>query len=308
MYTTMVRIRKFEERVADLITAGKILCPCHLYVGQEAVATGVCSALEKTDWVFSTHRSHGHYLAKGGNLNAMMAELFGKDTGCSRGHGGSMHVASPENGLPGSSAIVAGSIALAVGVGLSFSIRKSKSVAVTFFGDGATNEGVFYESINLSVLKKLPVLFVCENNLYSVHLGIGECLSNPLISEVAKAFKVDSVRVDGNNLQSVLDASLRAVEKIRNGGGPCFLECMTYRYLGHVGPTDNTGVGLRSRSEIDSWKARDPILQSGQTIPEAERKRIHDAVDQEIEDAVRFAESSPFPGSQSVHSAVYKGI
>ena len=198
MYMTMLKIRKFEEKVAELVSEKEIITPCHLYIGQEAVAAGVCAVLREDDYVFSTHRSHGHYIAKGGGIKALMAELYCRTTGCSKGRGGSMHVASPDVGLPGSSAIVAGTIPLSIGVGLALSMQKTERVSVAFFGDGAVNEGVFYESLNFAALKKLPVIFICENNLYSTHLPISACLANTDIYKKAEAFNMPGVRVDGN--------------------------------------------------------------------------------------------------------------
>lgn len=314
IYTTMVRIRKFEEAVAILISAGKIHCPCHLYIGQEAIASGVCAALGNDDWVFSTHRSHGHYIAKGGNIRSMMAELFGKDTGCSRGHGGSMHIADPKKGLPGSSAIVAGTISLAAGAGLAFHLRKKKSISVAFFGDGATNEGGFFETLNFAALHKIPMIFICENNLYSTHMPIDKCLSNTRICEIAKAFKISSIRVNGNNPIEVYRATLKGIEQIHAGQGPIFIEGMTYRWLGHVGPNDDIDKSLRTQNELDSWIARCPIEYLWNYLifhgyaSETERKTIHNRVDLEIHEAVEFAESSPFPDPADAksHAQVYK--
>ena len=314
IFTTMVMIRRFEETVARLISAGRILCPCHLYIGQEAVASGVCAALGNDDWVFSTHRSHGHFIAKGGNIRSMMAELFGKETGCSRGHGGSMHIADPKKGLPGSSAIVAGTISLAVGAGLAFNLRKKNSISVAFFGDGATNEGGFFESLNFASLHKIPMIFVCENNLYSTHMPIDKCLSNTRICEIAKAFKISSIRVDGNNSLDVYQATIRGIERIRAGQGPIFIECMTYRWLGHVGQNDDIGNGLRTQTELDSWIARCPIenlwnyLIFHGFVAESQRKTIYEQVDIEIQKAVEFAESSsyPDPADTRSHATIYK--
>ena len=314
IFTTMVRIRRFEETVAGLISAGRILCPCHLYIGQEAVASGVCAALGNDDWVFSTHRSHGHFIAKGGNIRSMMAELFGKDTGCSRGHGGSMHIADPEKGLPGSSAIVAGTISLAVGAGLAFSLRKKNSISVAFFGDGATNEGGFFESLNFAALHKIPMIFVCENNLFSTHMPIDKCLSNTRICEIAQAFKISSIRVDGNNPLDVYQATLRGIERIREGQGPIFIECMTYRWLGHVGQNDDIDTGLRTKTELDSWIARCPIenlwnyLSFHGFVAESQRKTIYEQIDLEIQKAVEFAELSSYPDPEDSgsHVTVYK--
>ena len=194
LYENMLRIRLFEERVAELLAnEAEIKCPTHLYIGQEAVAVGVCANLRNDDYVFSTHRSHGHYLAKGGDLKALMAELYGKATGCSKGRGGSMHLASPDVGLPGSSAIVAGTIPIAVGVAMSFKMQKKDTISIAFFGDGATNEGAFYESLNFASLKKLPVIFACENNLFSTHMPISSCLADTDIYKKAEAFKMTGV-------------------------------------------------------------------------------------------------------------------
>ena len=255
----MLLIRRVEERIADHIEAGEILCPCHLYIGQEAVAVGVCAALREDDFVFSTHRSHGHYLAKGGNLDALVSEVYCRESGCSGGWGGSMHVADAAVGLPGSSAIVAGTIPLAVGAALAFATRGEDRVAVAFFGDGATNEGVFYECLNLAALRRLPVLFVCENNLYSTHLPIGECLADSDVAKKATAFGVPAVRVDGNDVLAVAEAARAAIDRARTGGGPSFIECLTYRWRGHVGPNYDVEKGLRSQEELDCWIRRCPI-------------------------------------------------
>src|SRR3990170_2618135 len=213
MYVTMVKIRKFEEKVAELLLAPKkeITTPCHLYIGQEAIATGVCSVLKKDDWVFSTHRSHGHFIAKGGSLKALMAELYCKKTGCSKGRGGSMHIASPDHGLLGSSAIVGGTIPIAVGAALAFSMQNKDAVSVAFFGDGAVSEGVFYESLNFASLKKSPVIFVCENNFYCTHLPVSECLADTNIYKKAEAFGIPGIRIDGNNVIEVYKTAKKAV-------------------------------------------------------------------------------------------------
>jgi TPP-dependent pyruvate/acetoin dehydrogenase alpha subunit len=314
MHITMLRIRKFEERVAELVYPLKeIFCPCHLYIGQEAVATGVCSTLRKEDWVFSTHRSHGHYIAKGGDIKALMAELYGKDTGCSRGRGGSMHLASPERGLPGSSAIVAGTIPLAVGAALSFSMRRKDSVSVAFFGDGAAGEGVFYESLNFASLKKLPVIFVCENNLYSTHLPISACLAEVHVFEKAAAFNMPGIQVDGNNVVEVFQAANEAVARARLSKGPTLIECMTYRWRGHVGPNDDIDKGLRSKEELDYWMNRCPIqvfeefLLANSIISESERIEILMSINKEVEDSVVFAKESPYPDEHDYLRYVFKG-
>ena len=301
MYGTMLRIRKFEEVIGELVSKNEIICPCHLYIGEEAVATGVCSALRKDDYVFSTHRSHGHYIAKGGDIKAMMAELYGKETGCSKGRGGSMHLASPDVGLPGSSAIVAGTIPLAVGTALAFSLQKRDNVSVAFFGDGAANEGTFYESLNFASLKKLPVIFVCENNFYSTHMPIAACLADTDIYKKAEAFNIPGVRVDGNNIVEIFKVAKKAVEDARSGKGPTLIECMTYRWRGHVGPSYDLNTGLRSKEELDYWMNRCPIkaleefLLKYDFVSESEKSNIYESIEEEIEEALVFAKESPYP-------------
>ena len=312
-YTTMLRIRKFEERVAELLSPEpEIMCPVHLYTGQEAVATGVCANLRKDDYVFSTHRSHGHYIAKGGDIKTLMAELYGRVTGCSKGRGGSMHLASPDVGLLGSSAIVAGTIPLAVGTALAFSLQEQDAVSVAFFGDGAANEGVFYESLNFASLKKLPVIFVCENNLYSTHMPISACLADTCIYKKAEIFNMPGIRIDGNNVFEVFRTAKRAIEDAHHGNGPTLIECMTYRWRGHVGPNFDLDKGLRSKEELDYWMDRCPIkaleeflLEHG-TLSEAEKTQIGQGIDKEVEEAFIFAKESPYPDENKLLDNVFK--
>jgi len=313
MYATMVKIRKFEERVAELVTPPKeIVTPCHLYIGEEAGATGVCSALKRDDYVFSTHRSHGHFIAKGGDLKALMAELYCRKTGCSRGKGGSMHVASPDIGLPGSSAIVGGTIPIAAGAALAFSMQNKDAVSVAFFGDGAAHEGVFYESLNFASLKKLPVIFFCENNLYCTHLSIADTLADTNIYKKAEAFGMPGIRIDGNNVMEVYKVAKKAIEDARNGKGPTLIESMTYRWRGHVGPYGDLDKGLRSKEELDLWMNRCPIkmlekfLLEHSVMSELERDQIHKALSEEIEEAVKFAKESPYPDENDLLHDVFK--
>lgn len=313
MYVTMVRIRKFEERIAEILLSSKeITTPCHLYIGQEAIATGVCTALRKDDYVLSTHRSHGHFLAKGGDLKALMAEIYCKKTGCSRGKGGSMHVASPDMGLPGSSAIVGGTIPIAAGAALAFSIQNKDAVSVVFFGDGAVHEGVFYESLNFASLNKLPVIFVCENNLYCTHLPVAACLADTDIHKKANVFAMPSVRIDGNNTMEVYNTAKKAIEDARSGKGPTLIECMTYRWKGHVGPSDDLDKGLRSKEELDYWMNRDPIrtmeqfmLENG-VMSKLEIKQTREAASEEVEEALKFARESPCPDENDLLHDVFK--
>jgi TPP-dependent pyruvate/acetoin dehydrogenase alpha subunit len=301
LYRTMVRTREFEESLTEPLIRKEIICPVHLYIGQEAVAAGVCANLRTEDIVFSTHRSHGHYIAKGGDTKALMAELYGKVTGCSKGRGGSMHIASANLGLPGSSAIVAGTIPLAVGTALAFSMQKKDAVSVAFFGDGAANEGTFYESLNLAGLKKLPVVFVCENNGYSTHMPISCCLADVNIYKKARMFKMPGTRIDGNNVIEVFRTAKRAVKRAKDGNGSTLIECMTYRWRGHVGPSYDLDKGLRSKQELEYWMSKDPIkklegfLLKDSILSEQEKIRIYNETKREIEEAFAFAKTSPYP-------------
>ncbi len=314
MYATMVKIRMFEEKVAELILPPKkeLITPCHLYIGQEAVAAGVCSSLKKDDYVFSTHRSHGHFIAKGGNIRALMAELYCKKTGCSKGKGGSMHVAASEVGLPGSSAIVGGTIPIAVGAALAFSMQQKDTVSVVFFGDGAASEGVFYESLNFASLKKAPVIFVCENNLYCTHLPVSAGLADTNIYKKSESFGIPGIRVDGNNVMEVYKVAKTAIEDARCGKGPTLIECMTYRWRGHVGPYDDLDKGLRSKEELDYWMNRCPIkmleryLLEHDIMSELEMGQIRKTISNEVEEAVEFARESPYPDENDLLHDVFK--
>ena len=314
LHRTMLRLRLVEERVAGLITSEPgIVCPVHLYTGQEAVAAGVCAHLTREDYVFSTHRSHGHFLAKGGSLNGLLAELFGRETGCSHGRGGSMHLADIENGLPGSSAIVAGTIPLAVGAALALKTQGTTNLAVAFFGDGATNEGAFYESLNLASLLKLPVIFVCENNLYSTHMPADECLADTDISKKASIFAMPGYKVDGNDVVEVYRVAATAVGRARSSGGPALIECLTYRWRGHVGPNYDVDKGLRSQAELDHWKQRCPIkrIEEGMIkdsiISAEEIAAASTEIEAEIEAALQYALNSPLPEPENLLNNVYSG-
>ncbi len=310
----MIRIRLCEESLVEPILRGEVKCPVHLYSGQEAIAAGVCAALDEKDYIFGTHRSHGHYLAKGGRMRELVAEVFCKEAGCSKGRGGSMHLASPNVGLPGSSAIVAGTIPLAVGAALAFSMQKRDTISVAFFGDGAANEGVFYEALNFASLKKLSVVFICENNLYSTHMPIAACLADTDIHKKAEVFSMPGFRVDGNNVIEVYEAAKKAVEDARRGRGPTLMECMTYRWRGHVGPSYDLDKGLRSKEELDYWMARCPIkrlegfLLKQKIVSEAEKKQIYESIEKEIEEAIVFAKGSPYPDESTLLTDVFKQV
>jgi TPP-dependent pyruvate/acetoin dehydrogenase alpha subunit len=315
LYKTMVRIRLCEESLVEPILNGDVRCPVHLYSGEEAVATGVCAALSKEDYVFGTHRSHGHYLAKGGSMGELIAEIYGKETGCSRGRGGSMHIIEPEKGMIGAAPIVAGTISLALGAALASRMRKDKRVSVSFFGDGATGEGVLYESLNFAALKCLPMLFVCENNLYSTHMPIRECRSNLPISHLGKPFGISAFRVTGNDVLKVYETARKAMGLCREGRGPAFIECMTYRLRGHVGPDDNiqgTHQDIRPEGEIAKWKRKDPIPRFrryliGNAIAEKdELASIEQRAQKEVHDAHAFTKNSPHPKESDLGKHVFK--
>lgn len=262
LYETMVLIRTVEESFVEPILSKEILCPCHLYSGEEAIAVGVCAALAETDTIFGTHRSHGHFLAKGGSLDEMVAEVYCRESGCCRGRGGSMHLVDPAVGMLGAAPIVAGTISLALGAALASSIREDGGVAVAFFGDGAAGEGVLYESLSYAALKRLPLVLVCENNLYSTHLPLRECRVERPIAEVALPFGIAAKTLDGNDVLAVHEAATEAVDACREGRGPVFLECLTYRFRGHVGPDDNvqgSHTDIRPAEEVKRWLARDPL-------------------------------------------------
>jgi TPP-dependent pyruvate/acetoin dehydrogenase alpha subunit len=314
MYRTMVRVRLFEERVAQLVEAGEVRTPCHLYIGQEAIAAGVCAALDSRDYVWGGHRSHGHYLAKGGDLRAMMAELFGKATGCSGGRGGSMHLVAPEVGILGTVPLVAATIPLAVGAGMAAKLRCDGRVSVAFFGDGAAEEGPFHESLNFAALYRLPVIFVCENNFYASHMQLFERRVADNILAAADLAGAVGARLDGNDVAAVYAAACRAVERARSGAGPTLLECRTYRWRGHVGPSWDMDVGVKRKNELHEWLPKDPLarargrlLQAGMRDDECEAIEREAAA--EVEAAVVFARESPYPdeGEMTKHVWVPTG-
>jgi len=311
LYRTMLRIRLVEERIAVLYAEHEMRLPCHLSIGQEAVAAGSCAHLTREDFLFGTYRGHGIYLAKGGGLNALIAELYGKETGCTRGRGGSMQLAAPEVGLVCTSAIVGGTIPMAVGGALSATVRGSGQVSMVIFGDGATEEGVFQESLNFAALKRLPAIFVCENNLYACYSRQSDRQSADNIFERAAAYAMPGIRVDGNDVLAVYEAVGEAVARARETHGPSLIECRTYRWREHVGPADDTDLGYRSVEELRHWQARCPIKRLEQALTQerllgAEQPREWAAeILREVEEAVAFAKRSPFPQVSELAAHVY---
>lgn len=312
MYEMMLRIRMVEEKIADLYPEQEMRCPVHLCIGQEAVAVGVCANLTGDDYVLSGHRSHGHYLAKGGDLRAMMAELYGKVTGCSQGKGGSMHLVALSAGFLGATPIVGSTIPIAVGAAFGSVMRGERRVMVVFFGDAAVEEGVFHESINFAALKRLPVVFVCENNLYSVYSPLS--VRQPEGREIfrlAKGHGMESYQGDGNDVIEVYKLAEQAVRKARDGGGPTFLEFKTYRWREHCGPNYDNQLGYRTESEFQEWKQRCPIerlkerLLGDSVLCNQDIEGMIRNLEAEIEDAVVFAKESPFPAERLLLEHVY---
>ena len=300
-----------EETIVELYPQQEMKCPCHLYIGQEAVATGVCAALSREDYLLGTYRGHGIYLAKGGDLKALMAELYGKVTGGARGRGGSMQLIAPEVGLLCTSAIVGGTLPIGVGAALAAMFRGRGQVSAVVFGDGATEEGVFHESMNFASLKQLPVIFVCENNFYATysHQSARQCADN--IYERAAAYRMPGFRLDGNSVLEVYRATEAAVERARRGEGPTLLECRTYRWREHVGPNWDTHLGYRSEEELKEWMARCPIqtfeealLTEGALSPD-KIQHLTAELKEEIKEAVAFAQKSAFPPVSELEKWVY---
>ena len=310
LYVEMARIRKAEEAIVALYPEQEIRCPVHLSIGQEAVAVGVCQALGPRDLVLSGHRCHAHYLAKGGPLDAMLAELYGKATGCAGGKGGSMHLVAPGAGMLGASAIVAGTVPLAVGCALASALEQSNEVTVAFFGDAAFEQGVTHESLAFAALRRLPILFVCENNLYATHSPLRARQVSPDIAPRAAAHGVPGLTVDGNDVVAVYEAAQDAVARARRGEGPTLLEAKTYRWREHVGPNYDTDLGYRTQAELDAWMAHDPLAAHARRLEEvavltaAERAAVDARLDAEVAAAVDFARRSPFPEPSALFTDV----
>ena len=311
LYKQMARIRKFEETVAKLFAEAKIPGFVHVSIGEEAIPVGTCVCLNKGDYVTSTHRGHGHLLAKGGDMRLMMAEIFGKETGYCRGKGGSMHIADLDLGILGANGIVGGGLTIATGAGLSVKMRDIKQVAVCFFGDGASNQGAFHEALNLASIWDLPVIYICENNLYALSTPQSQHQRVHNISDRAVAYGIPGVSVDGNDVIAVYEVVNEAVKRARNGGGPTLIECKTYRHRGHE---EGDAELYRTKQEVKQWLEKDPILRfakdlSGKGIlTERTAKEIEKEVDKEVDEAVRFAEESPEPRLELAVEDVYSDI
>lgn len=309
MYQIMYKIRKFEEAVVDLSLQGLIRGAAHVYLGEEAIATGAIFTLKKDDHIVSTHRGHGHCIAKGGKVHKMMAEILGKATGYCKGKGGSMHIADLECGILGANGIVGAGIPIATGSGMTSWIKKDNKVTLCFFGDGASNQGSFHESLNMAAVFKLPVVYICENNHYAVFTSTDKALSVKNVSEQSKAYNIPGYSIDGNDVIGVYNTVNNAVKRARRGEGPSLIECKTYRWLGHfVGDPEN----YRSKEEVKYWKTKkDPIkiykmklIKEGM-VEERELVFIENEIKKEIENAINFAKDSPEPEDKELWTDVY---
>jgi pyruvate dehydrogenase E1 component alpha subunit len=304
LYRTMRTIRRFEERIVDLVNANEIAGVTHEYVGQEAVATGVCAALRPDDVITSTHRGHGHVIAKGADVRRMMAELLGRVDGLNRGRGGSMHIADLGIGIYGANGIVAAGAPIAAGSAWAARQAGSGGVAATFFGDGGANQGVLHETMNLAALWRLPIVFVCENNGYAVTLSQERSTAGSLVARAA-AYGMASEAVDGMDVELVLAAARGAVGRARAGEGPTFLECRTYRFVGHHTAERTMKLGYRTEEEIARWRERDPLLVTGGKLDAAVRDRIDAEVERLLDEAVAFARESARPGPADAFEYAY---
>lgn len=304
-YKSMLRIRLFEEALCPHIDNNDIQTPCHLYIGQEAIAVGICSHLNDDDLIWGNHRSHGHYIAKGGDISRLMDEIFCKASGCSGGRGGSMHIIDKEKGIYGTVPIVAGTVPLSVGAGLTMKLEESKKVSVTFLGDGATEEGHVLESINFATLYNLPVIFVIENNLYSSHMHMSERRKQTDLQEIASLYGIKSRKIDGNDVEIVSKTMKEIVGGVRSGNGPAIIECMTYRWRGHVGTSFDEDVGVKRKDELDEWLNKDPIAREKSRllrldIEEEQLQTLHKNVEHKIQSSLKSAIESSYPKPETL--------
>lgn len=311
MYRTMKKIREFETKAAELFAEGRIPGFVHLYIGEEAVATGVCANLKDSDYITSTHRGHGHIIAKGGDLKYMFAELYGKATGYCKGKGGSMHIADADKGILGANGIVGAGHNIAIGAGLSAKYRGTDQVCICFFGDGSTNQGTFHESLNMASIWKLPVIFVCENNLYGISMHQSRHQAIQDVADRAVAYNIPGVVVDGNDVLAVYEAAREAINRARNGQGPTLIECKTYRHRGHFEGDPTT---YRDEEEVREWLEKDPIsrlinyMLENNVATEDDIKNIDGEIAEEIKEAIKFAEESPFPPVEAAVEDIYTDI
>jgi TPP-dependent pyruvate/acetoin dehydrogenase alpha subunit len=306
-YRSLYRIRRVEEEIVRFYPTDKVKSPVHLSIGQEAVSVGVCEALRQDDVVFGTYRGHALYLAKGGDMKKMVAELYGKVTGCAKGKAGSMHLVDTASGVMGTSAIVATTIPQSVGYGYALKLQGKDSLVASFFGDGAVDEGVFYESMNFAGLKQVPVIFICENNLYAIHSHYLTRQAKDNICERVRTFAIPAERIEDNDVVRIYDRVKEAADEIRSGNsGPRFFECMTYRWKEHVGPGEDWNLGYRPEGEAKQWIEKDQLERLAALIDAEARRHIEAEVETEIREAVEFAERSPFPGTEELYTDLFR--
>jgi TPP-dependent pyruvate/acetoin dehydrogenase alpha subunit len=313
LYSSMLRIRMVEEKISKLYSEQEMRCPVHLSIGQEAVAVGVCEHLNNKDIVMSAHRAHAHYLAKGGELKSFLAELYGKSSGCAMGKGGSMHLVDLDCGFFAAVPIVGSTIPIAVGVAWAFKMKKSSNIVTVFLGDGATEQGVFFESLDFASLKNVPILFVCENNFYSVYsqLDVRQAPDRN-ISLLAKSHGIKTFTGDGNNINHVSEIAKEAIKYIKTNNVPAFIELETFRWLEHCGPNGDDELGYRKKGELDEWLKRDPIsnyedlIIKNKQLIRADILEIKDSINNEIDEAFKFAKESSFPEFDILKQHIYK--
>jgi TPP-dependent pyruvate/acetoin dehydrogenase alpha subunit len=305
LYRGLRRIRRVEEEVARLYPSDKIKSPVHLSIGQEAIAVGVCDVLRQDDAVAPTYRGHAAYLAKGGDLGEMMAELYGKVGGCARGKGGSMHLIGMEQFILGTSAVVGTTIPLAVGFALALKREGKGRIAVAFFGDGATEEGVFYESLNFAALHRLPMLFVCENNFFAIHTPLEKRWATKRLCERVATYDIPAAKIEDGDVLKIRAWAAESAAAARAGQGPRFLECHAWRWREHVGPGEDYETGYRTRADFAPWQKNDPVEQIGGRLAPAARAAIDATIESEIAAAVDFAETSPFPAIEELTAHVF---
>ncbi len=305
LYRSLCRIRRVEEEIVRLYPSDVIRSPVHLSIGQEAVSVGVIDGLNPDDVVAASYRSHAAYLAKGGDLKAMLAELYGRNTGCARGRGGSMHLIGPDCHLLGTSAVVGTHIPLAAGQALALKREGRGRGVVVFFGDGATEEGVFHESLNFAALHRLPLLFVCENNFYAIHSPLDARWATRRLCERVATYGIPAHQIADGDIFRIRDLTTEALALMRRGGGPTFLECHTYRWREHVGPAEDFEAGYRTRAEVRPWQENDQLDVLARLVAPPVRARIDREIALEIAEAVAFAEASPFPAAEELLAHVY---
>ena len=305
VYRSLRLIRRTEEEIARIYPSDKIKSPVHLSIGQESVSVGVCDVLKKDDFMSATYRGHAAYLAKGGNINQMLAELFGKGTGGAGGKAGSMHLVDMKAGVLGMSAVVGTTIPIAAGYALAMKRERQGRVIACFFGDGATEEGVFSETLNFAALHKLPILFVCENNGFAIHSPLTNRWAKEALCERVRTYSIPTHEISDANVLTIRHTAETALQAIRAGEGPQFMECKTYRWREHVGPGEDYDDDYRSRDELAFWQENDPVTFTAKMLNNTEREAIDADVEQKIANAVEFAEKSPWPKSEELFSHVY---